>query len=160
MAEVIMIVAIARNNVIGCDGKLPWHLPSDLRHFKQTTMGYPLIMGRKTFDSVGRPLPGRDNIVLTRDTSLALPGCLVMHSLQEAINYCRDQDKVFIIGGGDIFRLALPITDTVIITALERDVAGDVYFEPLDSDQFKAVEEQTCSEEEPYRIIRYERTQA
>ncbi|MGA7279522.1 MAG: dihydrofolate reductase, partial [Desulfocapsaceae bacterium] len=124
MPEVIIIVAIARNNVIGRDGKLPWHLPSDLRHFKATTMGYPLIMGRKTFDSVGRPLPGRDNIVLSRDRSLAIEGCLVMHSLQEALDYCSDQEKIFIIGGGDIFNLALPLTDTIIVTALEREVEG------------------------------------
>ncbi len=95
MPEVIIIVAIAKNNVIGRDGKLPWHLPSDLRHFKQTTMGYPLIMGRKTFASVGRPLPGRDNIVLSRNRSLAIEGCLVMHSLQEALDYCSDQAEDF-----------------------------------------------------------------
>ena len=159
MPEVIIIVAIARNNVIGRDGKLPWHLPSDLRHFKQTTMGYPLIMGRKTFDSVGRPLPGRDNIVLSRDRSLAIEGCLVMHSLQEALDYCSDQEKIFIIGGGDIFNLALPLTDTIIVTALERDAEGDVYFDPIDPSQFKIVAQQHCDEEEPYQIIRYERSQ-
>ena len=159
MPEVIIIVAIASNNVIGRDGKLPWHLPSDLRHFKATTMGYPLIMGRKTFDSVGRPLPGRDNIVLSRDHSLAIEGCLVMHSLQEALDYCSDQEKIFIIGGGDIFNLALPLTDTIIVTALEREVEGDVYFEPIDPSQFKIVAQQHCAEEEPYQIIRYERSQ-
>jgi dihydrofolate reductase len=160
MPEVIIIVAIARNNVIGRDGKLPWHLPSDLRHFKQTTMGYPLIMGRKTFDSVGRPLPGRDNIVLSRDKTLAIEGCLVMHSLQEALDHCSGQEKIFIIGGGDIFNLALPLTDTIIVTALEREVEGDVLFEPIDTGVFKVVEEQSCNEEEPYRIIRYERIRA
>lgn len=157
MAEIIIIVAIARNRVIGRDGKLPWHLPSDLLHFKKTTMGYPLIMGRKTFDSIGRPLPGRDNIVLTRDKNLRIPGCLIMHSVEDAIEHCRDQEKAFIIGGGDIFRLALPYTDTLIVTALNRDVEGDVYFDPIDTDQFSLVDEQQCVEEEPYRIIRYER---
>jgi len=156
MVEVIMIVAIAKNGVIGREGKLPWHLPSDLKHFKKTTMGFPLIMGRKTFDSIGKPLPGRDNIVLTRDTALHIPGCLVMHSLQDAIDHCSNQDKVFVIGGGDIFQLALPLTDTIIVTALDRDVEGDVYFEQIDPNQFKLVKQKTCLEEEPYRIIRYE----
>ena len=152
MAEIIIIVAIAKNHVIGRDGQLPWHLPSDLQHFKKTTMGCPLIMGRKTFDSIGKPLPGRDNIVLTRDIDLQIPGCVVMHSVQDAIEYCRDQEKAFIIGGGDIFRLALPHTDTLIVTALEREVEGDVYFEPIDSNQFKLVDQKQYHVEEPYRI--------
>lgn len=157
MAEIIIIVAIAENGVIGREGQLPWHLPSDLQHFKKTTMGYPLIMGRKTFDSIGRPLPGRDNIVLTRDKNLKIPGCIVMHSVQDAVEHCRNDEKVFIIGGGDIFKLTLPFTDTLIVTALERAVEGDVYFEPIDPNQFAEVHSQACNEEEPYRIIRYER---
>lgn len=157
MAEIIIIVAIAKNRVIGRNGQLPWHLPSDLQHFKKTTMGCPLIMGRKTFDSIGKPLPGRDNIVLTRDQDLRIPGCVMMHSVQNAIEHCRDHEKAFIIGGGDIFRLALPFTDSLIVTALGRDVEGDVYFDPIDPDQFKEVHSQTCAEEEPYRIVRYER---
>ncbi len=157
MVEVIIIVAVAKNNVIGRDGKLPWHLPSDLQHFKRTTMGFPLIMGRKTFQSIGKPLPGRDNIVLTRDTSLQIPGCLIRHSLPEAIEHCRDQQKVFIIGGGDIFKLALPYTDTIIVTALERDVEGDVYFDPIDPDLFKIKRQERFNEEEPYTILHYER---
>ena len=157
MAEVIIIVAVAKNNVIGRDGSLPWHLPSDLQHFKKTTMGYPLIMGRKTYESIGRPLPGRDNVVLTRDPELDLPGCIVVHSMQEAIDHCRNEEKVFIIGGADIFRLALPMTDTMIVTALEREVEGDVYLDPIDTRTFEIVAEQMCNEEEPYQIIRYER---
>ena len=157
MAEVIIIVAVAKNNVIGRDGSLPWHLPSDLQHFKKTTMGYPLIMGRKTYESIGRPLPGRDNVVLTRDPELDLPGCIVVHSMQEAIDHCGNEEKVFIIGGADIFRLALPMTDTMIVTALEREVEGDVYLDPIDTRTFEIVAEQMCHEEEPYQIIRYER---
>ncbi len=157
MAEVIIIVAVAKNNVIGRDGTLPWHLPSDLQHFKRTTMGYPLIMGRKTYESIGRPLPGRDNVVLTRDPQLELPGCIVVHSMQEAIDHCRNEEKVFIIGGADIFKLAMPITDTIIYTALEREVEGDVYLDPIDTDTFAIVERTNYDEEEPYQIIRYER---
>ena len=157
MAEVIIIVAVAKNNVIGRDGTLPWHLPSDLKHFKKTTMGYPLIMGRKTYESIGRPLPGRDNVVLTRTKELELPGCIVVHTMEEAIDHCRNAEKVFIIGGADIFRLAMPLTDTIIYTALERDVEGDVYLDPIDTDVFEIVTQQMCDEEEPYRILRYER---
>lgn len=157
MAEVIIIVAVAKNNVIGRDGALPWHLPSDLRHFKKTTMGYPLIMGRKTYDSIGRPLPGRDNVVLTRNPELELPGCIVVHTMEEALDHCRTQEKVFIIGGADIFRLAMPMTDTIIYTALEREVEGDVFLDPVDTDTFEIVDRKMCDEEEPYQIIRYER---
>lgn len=157
MPEIIIIVAIARNGIIGRQGKLPWHLPSDLQHFKETTMGCPLIMGRKTFDSIGKPLPGRDNIILTRNRSREFPGCLRMHSLQEAIDYCKGQKKVFVIGGGDIFKAAMSVTDTIIVTALERDVDGDVYFSEIDPEQFKVTERTEYNEEEIYTIIRYER---
>ncbi len=155
--EVIIVVAVARNQVIGRDGKLPWHLPSDLKHFKKTTMGYPLIMGRKTFESIGRPLPGRDNIVLTRDPSLEIPGCIVVHTLEDAIRHCSKEEKAFIIGGAEIFNIALPLTDTIVVTALERDVEGDVYFEPIDSEIFEIVDQQSYNEEEPYRILTYRR---
>lgn len=154
--EVIIVVAVAKNNVIGRDGKLPWHLPSDLQHFKKTTMGFPLIMGRKTFESIGRPLPGRDNIVMTRDPSLKIPGCIVVHSLEDAIAQCTDE-KIFIIGGAEIFNAALPLTDTIIVTALERDVEGDVYFDPIDTDIFDLVDRKDFDEEEPYQILRYQR---
>ena len=157
MSEIIMVVAIAENGVIGRDGKLPWHLPSDLKHFKKTTMGFPLVMGRKTYESIGRPLPGRDNIVLTRDRSRQFPGCLTMYSLQEALAYCDTQEKVFVIGGADIFDLAFPHTDTIIVTALQREVEGDVYFPAIDQDLFRVADRVEYNEEEPYSIIRYER---
>lgn len=157
MSEIIIIVAIAKNGVIGRDGTLPWHLPSDLKHFKKTTMGSPLIMGRKTYDSIGRPLPGRDNIVLTRNRTIEIPGCIKVHTMQEALDHCRGQEKVFIIGGADIFKLALPFTDTIIVTALERDVEGDVYFSAIDPAQFSIAEKTHCNEEESYSIIRYKR---
>ena len=157
MPEFIIIVAIAQNGVIGREGRLPWHLPSDLKHFKKTTMNYPLVMGRKTYDSIGKPLPGRDNIVLTRDTSLVLPGCIVVHSLQEALDHCKDKEKVFIIGGADIFNASLPFTDTIIVTALEREVDGDVYFPEVDLATFQQTDAVRYMVEEPYSIIRYER---
>ena len=157
MPEFIIIVAIAQNGVIGRNGQLPWHLPSDLKHFKKTTMNCPIVMGRKTFESIGRALPGRDNIVLTRDTSLSWPGCIVVHSMQDALDQCKDEGKVFIIGGADIFIESLPIIDTIIVTALERDVDGDVYFPDIDSTIFQQTESTDYNIEEPYSIIRYER---
>jgi len=157
MAEIIIIVAVAKNGVIGRDGQLPWHLPSDLLHFKKTTMGFPLIMGRKTFASIGRPLPGRDNIVLTRNQDLKIPGCFIMHSVEDAVEHCQNHDKAFIIGGADIFRLALPYTDTLIVTELERDVAGDVCLDAIDPARFREIDRQSYHEEEPYDIVRYER---
>lgn len=157
MPEIIIIVAIAENGVIGRQGGLPWHLPSDLRHFKETTLGFPIIMGRKTFESIGKALPGRENIVLTRDTARVFPGCLSFPSLSEALDHCRQRKKVFIIGGGDIFQIALPITDTIIVTALEREVTGDVFFPPIDPTQFTMVSRQRLDCEESYSILRYER---
>jgi dihydrofolate reductase len=159
MPEFIIIVAISQNGVIGRNGQLPWHLPSDLKHFKKTTMNCPIVMGRKTFESIGKALPGRDNIVLTRDTSLSLPGCIVVHSMQDALDQCTDEGKVFIIGGADIFNESLPIIDTIIVTALERDVDGDVYFPDIDPTIFQQTESTHYSIEEPYSIIRYERIQ-
>lgn len=157
MPEYIIIVAIAENGVIGKDGKLPWHLPSDLQHFKKTTMGYPLLMGRKTFQSIGRPLPGRDNIVLSRNEDLKIPGCICCSTLSKAIDACKDHEKVFIIGGADIFALTLPITDTILVTALKREVDGDVFFPPIDHSQFQETSRHSYTIEEPYDIIRYER---
>ena len=157
MPEYIIIVAIAQNGVIGRDGKLPWHLPSDLQHFKRTTMNHPLIMGRKTYDSIGRPLPGRDNIILTRNKDLELPGCICVNSIEAAVKICEKQEKVFIIGGGDIFRDSLMITDTIIVTELKREVDGDVFFPEIDPIFFTEVERVDYDIEEPYAIVRYER---
>ena len=158
MPELIIIVAIAKNGVIGRNGQLPWHLPSDLKHFKKTTMKYPLIMGRKTYDSIGRPLPGRDNIVLTRNNALSLPGCIIFHNLEDALSHCKNEEKVFIIGGADIFEASLDIVDTIIVTLLERDVEGDVYFPEIDTNRFTITNRTHYDREEPYSILYYERS--
>lgn len=157
MVEMIIIVAVAQNGVIGRQGKLPWHLPSDLKHFKKTTMHHPVIMGRKTFESIGKPLPGRENLILTRDPAHSFPGCTSLQSLQQLLDYCRNYPKAFIIGGGEVFRLTLPITDTIILTALERAVEGDVFFPPIDPESFRRVSVTHYQQEEPYDIIHYRR---
>ena len=157
MTEYIIVVAIAQNGVIGKEGRLPWHLPSDLRHFKKTTMGNPLLMGRKTFESIGKPLPGRDNLVLTRNREWSFPGCITLNNIEESVDFCRKYEKVFIIGGGDIFRIALDITDVIIVTRLKREVEGDVFFPEIKSSEFKLTETVDYDIEEPYSILRYER---
>ena len=158
MAELIILVAVARNGVIGRNGKLPWHLPSDLKHFKDTTMGHPLLMGRKTFDSIGMVLPGRESLVLTRNPEWTSPGCRIFRSLESALEHCRTYPKVYIIGGGEIFRKTMPFVDTILMTLLERDVEGDVFFPEIDLSRFKKVHSSHVTIEEPYSIIRYEST--
>lgn len=126
-----LIVAMAENRAIGIDNTLPWRCPEDLRHFKALTLGHTLIMGRKTFDSIGKPLPGRDTIVLTRDPSLVVEGCRTATSLEAALALCPD-DTVFIAGGAEIYRLALPLADRIHLTEIKTRVEGDAYFPEID----------------------------
>ncbi len=126
-----IVVARADNGVIGNKGKLPWHLPNDLRHFKSTTMGAPMIMGRKTFESLPGLLPGRVHIVLTRNESWRRDGAIVVHSPDEALAHV-DGDRVSVIGGADIFREFLPRTDNIHLTEVHIDAEGDVVFPALD----------------------------
>ncbi|MDQ7054475.1 MAG: type 3 dihydrofolate reductase [candidate division KSB1 bacterium] len=147
-----IIVAIARNRVIGRGNRLPWHLPADLRHFKQTTMGHPIIMGRKTYESIGRPLPGRQNIVITRNRDYYAEGCLVVHSLQEALAAVPDAEEVFIIGGASLYREALPLADRIYLTLVDAEVEGDTVFPELDASEWREVQRETFAPDEknPY----------
>lgn len=132
---VVLVLAAADNGVIGRGNALPWDLPDDLRHFKAVTLGRPVIMGRKTFDSVGRPLPGRVNIVLTRDKSWSFPGVRVVDTVAAAIDLARSQalidgaDAVMVVGGAEIYRLALPLADRVILTRVHGSMDGDTFFD-------------------------------
>jgi len=134
------VVAVAENGVIGSHNTLPWHLPADLQRFKALTLGKPMIMGRKTYDSIGRPLPGRTSIVVSRQPQLAIPGCIVVTSLQQALaaaadaagDVTGDLPGAAIIGGADLFRLALPDVDVIHLTRVHADVPGDVFFPQLD----------------------------
>lgn len=131
-----LIVAVARNGIIGRDGQLPWRLSTDLRRFRTLTMGKPMIMGRKQYQSVGRPLDGRDNIVVTRNTVFAAPGIIVAHDFDAALAKARSLasargvDEVMVIGGADIFTLAMPVADRIYLTEVHADVSGDVIFHP------------------------------
>ena len=127
-----IIVAASENNVIGKDNDLIWHLPNDLKFFKKMTSGHTIIMGRKTFESVGRPLPKRTNIIITRDTDFNPEGCVVVHSLEDALAEAAKTDKnPFIVGGEQIYRLALPLTDVVYLTRVHHEFDGDRYFPEL-----------------------------
>ena len=134
--EVVLIVAMARNRVIGRDGTLPWHLPEDLKRFRQLTMGHPIIMGRKTWDSIGRPLPGRRNIVVSRNPGLALEGAETAASVEDALKLTADADTVFVIGGEQIYRAALPLADRIELTLIDADVEGDTSFPEIKPDEW------------------------
>lgn len=132
MPEIIIIAAVAENGVIGREGKLPWHIPEDLKRFKQLTLGHCVIMGRKTCESLGKPLPGRTNIVITSQKDYHHEGILVASSLEDAVGKCTG-DVAFIIGGSMVFEQALPLADRLELTLVHRVVEGDVYFPPIGS---------------------------
>jgi dihydrofolate reductase len=137
---VSLIVAMAQNGVIGRHNALPWRLPQDLKRFKAFTLGKPILMGRKTFESIGRPLPGRDNLVLTRARSWFAPGVIVVHSVEEALAQAASSDELVAIGGAEIFRLVLPFARRIYLTHVHADVPGDTFFPDFDSTQWADVE--------------------
>jgi dihydrofolate reductase len=131
---VSLIVAAATNDVIGSEGGLPWHLPDDLRNFKRLTTGKPVIMGRKTFESIGRPLPDRRNIVITRNTGYLAPGCEIVATPEAAMELASDAEEAMVIGGGEVYAAFLPLADRVYLTRVHADVDGDAVFPSLDDD--------------------------
>lgn len=157
--KISIIVAMAQNRTIGVDNTLPWRCPEDLKHFKALTMGHHMIMGRKTFDSIGKPLPGRTTVIVTRNSGLHVEGCLVAHSLQEAIALCADDEEAFIVGGAEIYAQALPLADTLYITEIQQDVAGDAHFPEFDRQQWQEVARDIRSQETPqlldYHFVTY-----
>jgi len=131
---------MAENGVIGRNGQLPWRLSADLRRFKRLTMGHHLIMGRKTFESIGRPLPGRTSIVVTRQQGYESPGVLVAHDLPHAMQLAADDDEVFIIGGSELYRQALQLVDRIYMTRVHASVDGDVRFPSMDESAWRGVD--------------------
>ena len=142
--KTIIIVAISRNHVIGRDSAIPWHYAADMKHFRRATMGHPIIVGRKTFESFPRrPLPGRTNIVLSRSPDYPVPdGVLLCRSPQEARIYCcqHQAEKMFILGGADIYRQTLPLTDEMMITHIPEEVEGDTFFPAWNRDEWEVVD--------------------
>lgn len=130
--RVFLVAAVAANGVIGARGRLPWHLPEDLKHFKALTLGHPVIMGRKTWESLGRPLPGRENIVVTRSAGYEAPGASVAASLEAALALCAGEPVAFVIGGSELYAAALPIADGLVLTEIHRDYDGDARFPAFD----------------------------
>ena len=137
-----IIVAMDDNGVIGVDGKLPWRLSSDLRHVKEITMGKPIIMGRKTHESIGRPLPGRENIILTRDKNYQAEGCTVLNSLDDLFMHCRYHDEIMILGGAELYKQFLSRAKLIYLTEVHTRVNGDTYFPGYDAQQWEEVDRQ------------------
>ena len=135
-SEIIIIAALARNGVIGIDNGLPWRLKADMQHFRALTMGHPVLMGRKTWESLGRPLPGRRNLVVTRDAQFHAEGAEVFHHTEEAIAAATDADRLFVIGGAQIYTTLLPRADRLELTEIGADVSGDAHFPPFDRADF------------------------
>ena len=156
--EIIIIVAMAANRTIGRDNDIPWHIPGEQQRFKHITMGHTLVMGRLTYQSIGRPLPGRKTIIITRNRNFHEPGCTIAHSMEEALELCRQDEKIFIAGGGDIFAQSLAIADAIYLTTLQREVEGDIFFPEFSKTEFIKEHEKTVTgEEETYIFAIYRR---
>jgi len=152
--RISIIVAMSRNRVIGKDDQMPWHLPYDLKRFKRTTMGKPLIMGRKTHEAIGRALPGRRNIVVTRQKDFKSEGCEIAQSINEAFEKCKTEDEVMVIGGAEIYKAMLPVAHRIYLTQVEAEVEGDTYFPDYDESQWKIAESEkkSISEENEFPL--------
>ncbi|CAG2147922.1 IS1595 family transposase ISSsu9 [Cupriavidus yeoncheonensis] len=160
MTLLTLVVARARNGTIGRNNTLPWRLPEDLAHFKRTTLGAPIIMGRKTWDSIGRPLPGRRNIVVSRNTALKLEGAEVAGSLEDAQLLCIGVEQVFLIGGAQLYAEALPSADRLVVTEIDADVEGDAFFPAIDRAQWVETSRETHHSEAngfDYAFVTYDR---
>jgi len=157
---VSIVVAISENHVIGKDNKLLWYLPNDLKHFKNITTGHTVIMGRKTYESVGKPLPKRRNIIITRQ-DITIEGCEVVDSIEAALALCADEEEVFIVGGAQIYKQSLHLTDTIYLTIVHKEFEGDSFFPQIAENEWKEIYREDYQSDEknslPYSFITYER---
>ena len=162
MARLNLIAALASNRVIGIQNRLPWRLPEDLAHFKALTLGHPVVMGRKTFESLGRPLPGRRNLVVTRTPDWRADGAETAASLEAAFALCNDAAEVFVIGGAEIYRQALPLVDRLFLTEVQLEPAGDAWFPEFDPGLFREASRETHRGEKgdalEFAFVVYEKT--
>ena len=155
-----LIAAMASNRVIGQKGDIPWKIPGEQKMFKEITMGHTVIMGRKTYESLGRPLPGRTNIVITRQTNYQASNCIIAHDLDDALDACSpEENEAFICGGGQLYHLALPRADKIYLTVLPKEIAGDTYFPEISEAEFEITQSQLIDSVEPYHFYVYERIQ-
>ena len=152
---------MAQNRTIGSNNMLPWRCPEDLKHFKALTMGHHMVMGRKTFDSIGKPLPGRTTVVVTRNRELRIGGCIMAYSLEQALAACAGDEEIFIVGGAELYAQALSLADTLYITEIMQDVEGDAHFPEFDKTEWQEVARDECRQETPqpleYHFATYRR---
>src|SRR5688572_8587350 len=133
MRRISLLVAMAKNRVIGANGGIPWHLPSELKLFKSLTMGHHMVMGRKTYESINRLLPGRTTVIVTRRRDYTVPGAIVAHSVKQALDACKADDECFVIGGAELFRKTLPIADRIYLTVVDAEPGGDTFMPEFDT---------------------------
>ena len=159
--RICLIAALAANRVIGRNNALPWHLPADLKRFKALTTGHPVLMGRKTHESIGKPLPGRRNLIITRNRDYSAAGCEVVHSLDDAIAACRGDREVFIIGGAELYRESLPRAHCLEFTEIRAEFEGDAWFPEISMAQWRETGREIHADEPGisfrYDFVRYER---
>jgi dihydrofolate reductase len=154
MTRVTLIAALGRNRVIGRDGEMPWHLPEDLKHFKHTTMCHPMVMGRKTFESIGRVLPGRRTIVITRQPGWSHADVEAAHSLPEALSLAGPGDEVFVVGGGEVYAEAMPFAQRMVLTEVHDSPEGDTWFPEWSREQWR---EASREPRDGFDIVTYDR---
>ncbi|MCC7005521.1 MAG: type 3 dihydrofolate reductase [Ottowia sp.] len=161
MSRITLIVAYAHNRVIGKNNQMPWHLPEDLAHFKRTTLGAPVIMGRKTWEAIGRPLPGRKNIVISRNAAQHVVGAQLAISLEDALTHTVNVPEVFVIGGAQIYEQAMPHAQRLIVTEIDRDIEGDAFFPEIDLEQWHMLSRNQHQAAAPnnfsFAIVEYQR---
>jgi dihydrofolate reductase len=159
--RISLIVAMAKNRVIGADNRIPWHLPNELRLFKSLTMGHHIVMGRRTYESINRLLPGRTTVIVTRQRGYQVPGAIVAHSVKDALDAARDDSEIFVIGGADLFRETLPVADRLHLSVVDAEPAGDTFMPELDLSAWREASSQSFQADEKhahaYRYSVYDR---
>jgi dihydrofolate reductase len=157
--RICLVAAVAANRIIGANGQLPWHLPEDLKRFKQLTLGHPVIMGRRTWESLGRALPGRESIVVTGRPGYEAPGAALATSLEAALALCYGETVVFVIGGTRLFEAALPLADRLVMTEIHRDYQGDTWFPRYDRSRWREAQREahTAADGTKFDFVLYER---
>lgn len=153
---IALIAAYARNRVIGCGGHIPWNIPGEQHRFRELTMGHVIVMGRKTYEEIGRPLPGRETIVLSRTRCFDAPHCVTVHSLEQALKLADGQD-IYISGGEQLYRAALPLADMLYLTEIHREFDGDTRFPVFDENAFEQIKRQDVEGTIPYTYLTYRR---
>jgi len=156
-----IIVAMSRNRVIGANGAIPWHLPEELKRFKSVTMGHHIVMGRKTWESIGRPLPGRTTVIVSRQRGYSAPGAKIAHSLDAAVAACGDDSEIFVIGGAELYAQALPRANRLYLTTVDAEIPGDTAMPAFDAGDWREVSSMSFATDErhryPFRCVVYER---